>query len=185
MKKIALTLIAASATLLSTGAFAQGYVSAAVGQSKVDLGCSGAETCDSTGTAFKLVGGYPLGNGWAGELGYINFGKAKAADAGDSLELKANAITLGAAYQFQFSPAFGANFRLGVGAIKTKASATLAGIGSGSESETKAKPYFGLGLNYALSKTTKLELGADFTKAEIEGEKEDVRAVTFGVRFDF
>jgi hypothetical protein len=31
----------------------------------------------------------------------------------------------------------------------------------------------------------KLELGADFSRAESNGEKADVRAITLGVRADF
>lgn len=186
MKNFKTALAFAAAALVSTGAMAQSsYISGAIGASDADIDCAGAATCDKRGTAAKLVTGLEMGNGWAGELGYINFGKAKVADAGASATFKAQALQLGGAYQAQFSPDWGLNVRLGVAYVKTKVSATLSGVGSGSDSENNTAPYVGLGLNYALSKLSKLELGVDFTKAEYGGEKADVRAVTVGLRQSF
>jgi OmpA-OmpF porin, OOP family len=185
MKKIASALAIAGACLFSTGAMAQAYVSGAIGASEVDLDCEGAATCDTKDTAFKLVGGYDFGNGFAAELGYADFGKAKAADGGISAELKASGITLGVAYQAQFNQDWGMNLRAGIINVKAEISGTVAGVGSASDDDTTTQPYFGIAVNYALAKNVKLELGADFTKAEYAGEKADVRAVSIGVRYAF
>lgn len=185
MKKIALALALAGASLFSTGAMAQAYVSAAVGASEIDVDCEGASTCDTKDTAFKLVGGYDFGNGFAAELGYADFGKAKAADGGLSAQFKASGITLGVAYQAQFNQDWGLNLRAGIVNMKAEISASAAGVGSGSDDDTTTQPYFGIAVNYALAKNVKLELGADFTKAEYAGEKADVRAVSVGVRYAF
>ena len=75
--------------------------------------------------------------------------------------------------------------RAGLGYVKTSISGTVAGVGSGSDSEWNLAPYVGVGVNYALNKTTKLELGADVSKGEFDGEKANLRAVTLGVRFAF
>lgn len=184
MKRISLV-IAAAASMLSFNALAQGYVSAAVGPSDADIDCTGAATCDKTSTAVKLVGGYRFGSNFSGELGYMDLGKATASGSGISVEMKASALMLGVAYQAQLSPTWGANFRLGVASVKTRISGTVSGLGSASDSETNTVPYVGVGVNYAVSKNVKLEFGADFTRAEYDGEKSDVRAVTFGVRYDF
>lgn len=72
--------------------------------------------------------------------------------------------------------------RAGLGYMKTSISGTVSGVGSASMSEWNVAPYVGVGVNYALTKTTKLELGGDFTKGEFEGEKANLRAVTLGVR---
>ena len=184
MKKIAIA-FAAAASLVSTGAMAQAYVSGGVGMSRADIDCEGVATCDKNDVAVKLTGGYSLGNGFAAELGYINFGKAKLADSGVSADVKANAFTLGGAYRAELSPAFGLSARLGLARVKTKVSASVPGFGSGSLSETKTKPYVGVGVDYALAPQLKLEVGADFTRGEIQGEKADLSAVTVGLRFDF
>ena len=185
MKKLTVALIATAASLLSTASMAQSYVGAAVGAGHADIDCSGAAVCDKTTTAFKIVGGYGFGNGLAAELGYINFGKAHAADTGISADAKADGILLGLAYNAQLGTAWGASARAGVARLKTTLSGTVAGLGSGSDSETSTTPYVGFGVNYALSKNAKIELGADFSRAKYADEKIDVRAVTVGVRFDF
>ena len=183
MKKhlFALALFAAS---FAPAAMAQNYVYGAVGASEVDIDCEGAATCDTKGTAFKLGYGHDFG-GWALELGYADFGKAKAADSGISATAKAAGVTLAAAWQAQLSADWGVALRAGLGYLKTSISGTVAGVGSASDSEWNVAPYVGVGVNYALSKTTKLELGADFTKGEFDGEKANLRAVTVGLRFAF
>jgi opacity protein-like surface antigen len=184
MKKFAITVAAAAASLLSTGAMAQVYVSGAAGMGHVSMDCSGIASCDNSDLAVKFTGGYTFGSGFSAELGYIAFGKASASDAGVSGDLKADAFTLGVAYQLPLNDSWGVNFRLGAASVKAKASATD-GVTSASDSETNTAPYYGLGLNFALTKNTKFDLGADFSRAELGGEKANVRAVTFGLRHDF
>ena len=182
MKKFVTRIAVLSAGwLMCSGALAQGYVGVASGTSKMDLDCAGAAVCDESGSAAKLVGGYEFSPGWAGELGFVDFGKTKAADSGVSVSIKAQAVTFGVAYQAQFNPQWGLNLRLGAAQVRAKGS--VAGLGS--VTDTTTKPYVGVGLNYALSPKVRIELGADFTKGEIEGAKADVHAVTLGAKFSF
>lgn len=185
MKNISIAIAFAAASLASSGALAQSYVTGAVGQGRHDLGCAGAAVCDETGTAFKLVGGHEFGNNWAVELGYIHFGKSKAADSGVSLDTKVAGLMAAAAYQAQFTPEFGMAARLGLAYVKTSLSATVSGVGSASDSDNNVAPFLGLGVNYALNKQMKVELGADWSKAEFDGDKMTVRAVTVGLRYAF
>ena len=184
MNKLLLALALATASLASTNALAQGYVFGAVGSSDTDIDCDGAATCDTTGTAIKLGLGWDMG-GWAIETAYAHFGKAKAADSGISGEFKAQGLLLGVAYQAQFSNDWGLHLRGGLGYIKTSVRASVAGLGSGSDSDNNVAPYLGLGLNYSLSKASRVELGVDFTKGEYDGEKANIRALTLGVRHAF
>jgi hypothetical protein len=184
MKKYAIALAVAAASLASTGAMAQSYVYGAVGASDVDLDCAGVATCDNKGTAFKLGFGQDFG-GWGFELGYADFGKAKAADSGITAEAKAQGVTMAVAWLPQLSENWGLAARLGIGYVKTSLSGSISGLGSASGSEWNVAPYLGLGINYALTKWTKLELGVDFTKGEFDGEKADVRAVSLGFRYAF
>jgi OOP family OmpA-OmpF porin len=184
MKKIFLALALVATSLATTNALAQGYVFGAVGSSDTDIDCEGAATCDTKGTAIKLGLGWDMG-GWALEAAYAHFGKAKAADSGLSVDFKAQGLLFGAAYQAQLNNDWGLHLRGGLGYIKTSISASAVGLGSASDSDNNVAPYLGLGVNYAVSKATRLELGVDFTKGEYDGEKANIRALTLGVRHAF
>lgn len=185
MKNLRIAFVAAAAALLSTGAMAQAYVSADVGAGHINLDCEGVASCDNSGTAAKITGGYTFGQGFSAELGYVNFGKAKASDSGVSGSIKVDGFTVGAAYRLPAGEAFGVNFRAGIARLKTKVSGSIDGLGSASESETHTKPYFGIGIDYAITKNFKVQAGADFSKAEFYDEKASVRALTVGARYDF
>lgn len=184
MKKIQLA-VAAAALTLSFGAMAQSaYVSGGLGLGYVDA-CDNTPNCDDSSTAFKLVGGYDFGSGLAAEIGYIDFGKAHLSDFGISADLKVSGPTFGIALNAPLSSAAALNMRLGIANLKTKISATVSGFGSASDSETNTVPYFGVGLNFGVTSNVRLELGADFSRGEIAGEKADVRALTVGMRVKF
>jgi len=176
---------ASLAALISTGAMAQGYVSVDGGVSRLNADCTGTIKCDRSGNAFKITAGYVVSPALAVELGYIDFGKAKFSDATVSATAKANGLTVGAAYELALAPEWNFTLRGGVARMKTKISGTVAGEGSGSASENNTAPYFGLGLNYAVSTSFKVQTGMDFSRAEFDGEKGNVRALTVGARFDF
>jgi opacity protein-like surface antigen len=181
-------LIAASllaTAFISTSAMAQAYVSADIGAGHTSASCAGADSCSNNGTSFKITGGYKLGSGFAGELGYIDFGKAKAATGGISGDITAKAWTIGLAYDYQVTSAFAGVARVGVASLDTKVSATEVNVGSGSESKTKAEAYYGLGANYAVAKNVKLEAGADWSHANFDGVSAVVRTISAGVRYDF
>jgi OOP family OmpA-OmpF porin len=185
MKKTLSVLALAAASMFSSAAMAQAYVGGAVGTGHVNLDCDGATSCDNDSTAFKVLGGYNFGNGLAAELGYISFGKATASDAGLSAEAKATGLMLGVAFHAPLANDFGLTGRLGMINMKTEITGTVAGVGSASDSETNIKPYFGFAVTYAVAKNLKLEAGADFSRAEYDGEDASVRTLTAGLRFDF
>lgn len=184
MKKWVGGLVTVSALLLSGGVMAQGYASFAAGQSQHVDTCSGVPSCDETGTAFKVVGGYNINEVLGLEIGYLDFGKAKASGFGITAELLVSAFTVGGAFKANFTPDFAGHLRLGVASVKTKGTATD-NVSRFSASETNAQPYYGFGLSYAFSKEWAVEAGADFSKAELQGGKNDVRAITVGLRASF
>lgn len=184
MKSSTLMSIAILASIASSGAMAQMYVSGAVGQGRADVDCTGVASCDKSGTAFKLAGGYGYGNGISAEVGYIDFGKIKSADSGSTLSATATGLSLGAAFELPVADSLSLGARLGIVSLKSKVTVTGTG-GSGSVSETNAVPYYGFFGAYSVSKTTRIELGADFSRAEVLGEKADVRALTVGLRVAF
>ena len=146
------------------------------------LGCGGSGlSCDESGTAFKALLGYKFTPNLALEGGYMNFGEAKVSDGVDTLKVKADAFVIGGAFHPDFSPSWNFVARLGLAQVKAKAS--LAGFGSTSDST--AQLYGGLGFGYRLNKQTSIDASWDFTKAEIDGSKEDVRALSLGLTFAF
>jgi len=181
MKKIALTLFAAATTTLSTGAMAQVYVSGDIGQGHISADwCTGIASCNNNATAFKLTGGYKLGQGFAAELGYIDFGKATASDVGGSAGLQASGFTLGVAYELPLATGWKAVARLGVASLETKLT-----VPGDSVSETNTEAYYGIGANYAIAKNVKLQGGIDWSHGELQGATTVIRAITLGARYEF
>src|SRR5262245_32793760 len=92
------TLLGGALLVASAAASAQGYAVLSAGASQLDLDCAGASTCDKSGTSFKLLGGYSFAPNMAAEFGYFDFGKARAADSGASLDVKTTAFGGGIAF---------------------------------------------------------------------------------------
>jgi len=173
MKRILIGAAVAAAALAAAPAFAdsQGYVTVGVGSSKVDIDCSGTASCDNSGTAAKVIGGWEFVKGFAGEASYNYLGEAKATFANDPLigtgdvSLKAHYIGLGVAWRPDFGNNFGGIARVGAAFVDVKTDVTSSTLGSGSTSHSSTHPYFGLGLTYAFDKNFGVEL--DWTRVDV------------------
>jgi OmpA-OmpF porin, OOP family len=178
----------AGALLLAAAGMAQaqdtGYLMLGGGRSDFNVDCTGTSSCDTSGSAFQVVGGYRLGGGWAFEGLYANFGKTTATAGGIGVDIKATALGAGAAYIADLGSGFGATLRLGLASVEMKGNARVGGAG-GSVSDSKAQLYAGLGLSYAFSKSISTELGYLSTRGEIVGEKGNISALTLSVNFAF
>jgi len=188
MKKAALTL---AALTLALGAQAQtnsnkpsvyGLLSA--GQGHLNADCTGLQACDRNATGGKAALGYSFGNGFALEGGYTNFGKYRASQGGVGLNARPEALSLSGAYTADLTPEWGLTGRVGVATVRTKLGADV-GLLSGSDAERKTQPIVGLAVNYALTPSTRVELGVDATRAQYQGEKSNVRMVSLGARMAF
>lgn len=172
-----------------TAAAAQPYGLVSVGAARLNLDCAGAPSCDKTGTGFKLMGGYKFAPNWAGELGYFDYGKAKASDNVDSLEIRSTAIGVGVAYHQDLATDWNAVARLGLSRVKTKLTLNVAGLGSGSDSDSNTQAYFGVGVGYKLSKTTSVDFAWDFSKAKFNkapvDESGNINVISIGLTFGF
>lgn len=191
MKKTALTLAALS---LAIGAQAQSSASApapahsygllSLGQGHLNVDCSGLQSCDRNATGGKAMYGYSFGNGFALEGGYTNFGKFRASQGALGLSAKPEALSIGGAYTAALTPDWGLVGRLGLAHVRTKLHADV-GTLTGSDSESKTQPIVGLAVNYALSPSTRIELGVDATRAQYQGERSNLRLVSLGARMAF
>jgi hypothetical protein len=87
MKKLVLALATLSA-LASGSTFAQQvYVGGAVGQSHVNLDCTGVPNCSSNDIGYKLFGGYKFTSNFAGEVTYFDWGKISGSSGRVSAEI--------------------------------------------------------------------------------------------------
>jgi OOP family OmpA-OmpF porin len=177
MKKIALSLVAAAAATLSTGAMAQFYIAGDVGQGHASGFCAGADvSCSDNGTAIKLTGGYKLGQGFSAEVGYLDFGDASSY----GYKISSSGFTVGAAYELPVAPHWNAVARLGLASLEAKVTSdNLSG------SETNTEFYYGLGANFAVSRNVKLQAAIDWSHGEFEGDTAVLRAITVGARYEF
>lgn len=191
MKKFALSL---SALCLALGAQAQSssslstqphsYGLLSIGQGHLNADCSGVQACDRNATGGKAMLGYAFGNGFSLEGGYTQFGKFRASDGVVGLSARPDAWSLGGAFTANLTPDMGLVARAGVARVRTKLHAEVGSL-TGSDSESHTQPIVGLGLNYALTPAARIELGVDATRAEVQGERANVRLVTVGARLAF
>lgn len=184
----ALSIAAATGLLISTGAFAQGYVGLGVGSTKISDSCEGTITCDTTDTGFKVFGGYKFTPNVAGELTYLNFGKAKATANTQvgivSAELKPTAVAIGVALVGDLAPNVPAAARLGVARVKVDVSGS-AGPFSVADNETSTQPHLGLAVGYAFSKSLSLDAAYDYSRAKYGDSTDDVHLLSIGLTFSF
>ena len=183
-------LLAAAALALSGAASAQTYATVSFGSSNIKLDCAGAEVCDKSDAAFKLLGGYKFTPNVAAEVGYMSFGKAKIRDAGESLDVGVTGVGVGVAFHQDLSANWNFVGRLGLAQMKTKLDASIAGLGSGSDSDSNAQLYGGLGVGYKINKQVSIDGAWDFTKGKYNKDGLDlgsgnVNAFSIGLTFAF
>ena len=188
MKKSLQTVAAVAALLWSSGAYAQIYIGAGVGQASLNENCASTTSCSTTKVDAKFFGGYRFTPNWAAELNYIGFGKATAtANSGGSsasVDIKSTALGVGVAYFGAFSPQWIGVARLGIARVKSDVTGSLGGL-SASDSASSGKAYYGLGIGYVLSRNFVIDAAFDGSKVEYGGQSANVRLLSAGVTYSF
>jgi OmpA-OmpF porin, OOP family len=160
---------------------AEPYVVGSLGSAKQSLDCDGVSNCDTSSTGFKLLGGYKFTPNFAIEGGYLDFGKANASLEGVSITTKTAGFGVGAAFHQDLNPDWTVSARLGLASLKTKSE--VADVSSAKDTHTQL--YGGLAVGYRISPKVALEASYDFSKAEREGDKFNVRMLGVGVNVAF
>lgn len=150
MKKYFLASLRLAIDVVSTGAMAQAYLRAGLGASHEGIGCAASLRYNMNGTSYRDIVGYKFDGGFAGELGYIDFGDAIGFDShipDVDAKLNAKAWTLGMAYELPIAVDFSGGARIGIASMKTRASALVhfPGIDTVSVTESKTEAYYGVG----------------------------------------
>ncbi len=168
---LALTAFASGAAFSQTSPAAGLYVGGNVGLSHANHGCGAIDLtgasigCDKNDTAVKVYGGYQLpGTPFAAELTYFDLGHFNASSAAGNAKAKDSYWGLGAAYRPDFGNGWGGVARLGAAYGMGKEDFSLADGTSGSYTKHDWHPYYGLGLNYTLTRNVKLEADWDNTR---------------------
>lgn len=186
-------MLAAATALVAGSAQAQLYVQGSVGSAKWSLSCDAGVSCDKSGTYVRLLGGYAFGNGLAIEMGFTDYGKSQAkattaqARKGQAYleaDFKAEGPILGVAYHLPVGAGWAMAFRGGVVGMKT-AREDRSDLGSEVLEDRSMQTYVGMGVNYAVAKYARLELGLDLTRARLRDEKGNLRNLSMGLRAQF
>jgi OmpA-OmpF porin, OOP family len=184
-KKTAIAALLAASGLVSTAAFAQGYVGVSGGLSRWDVDCSGASSCDKSDTAFKIFGGYNLNPTFAIEGAYVDLGKATASGGGISADAKGTGFEIAGVIKAPFTREFTGFAKLGVARMEGKVSGSGFGF-SASDTETSTQFVGGLGLSYALSKEMALRGEWENRRFDLPGnDKATVNTFTVGLQLNF
>lgn len=177
------------ALILSATAHAETYIGGVIGASQIDANCNLTTECDTNDTGVKLYGGYVLPNSplpqLALEVGYINFGQAKASTT--SLVVRTvdvSALTFGAAMRLKFTPALNGVGRLGTAYVNAEDNG-VGLFGVGAKSKSGFELYAGLGLEYAINKQFKLVGTADFSSYDTGNQSGSVRLIGIGAQYGF
>jgi OmpA-OmpF porin, OOP family len=129
------------------------YVGGALGQSKVDLDCTGAATCDDKDTSWKIFGGYQFNRNFALEFGYVDLGEAALSGptppfGTTSAKLESTAFELVGVGMLPIVNRFSIYGKLGLYRADTDAQATATALGSAKESDSNTDLTFGVGVRY-------------------------------------
>lgn len=139
-------------TLTST-AMAEGFYGALdIGQSSNKDACAGVgagATCNESGTAFRLGGGYQFTPNWGIEANYGILASSKASAGSFSGEIKPRSIQIAATGTFPIANAFSVIGKIGIASNVTEFSATTLAT----QNTTTTKLAYGIGAQYDISKT--------------------------------
>jgi len=148
------------------------YATVLVGMDKASFDCAGLTPCDNKDKFLKLSLGAEVGSGFAAEVGFSNYGRAKAGTSTTT----ANAGTAMAAYRYDVIDSLSATGRLGLAYVRTTQR-----NGSTEEYKGSIQPVAGFSLQYAFTPQFEAVIGAEFTRAkDANDNKASIKAFGIG-----
>lgn len=181
--------VAIAAATLAGLASAQGYAGVGIGQSRAKLDCTGADTCDKTGAAFRLYGGYQFTPNLALEAAFFDQGKARVTGTDPELgsiggDFKGQGVGL---WGVLAAPMEAASFyaKLGVVSSRIKLDASSSVLGTASAAERHTRGAWGLGASYEFAPKWVARLDYERFRARFMDEKVSVDLLTLGAHYRF
>jgi OmpA-OmpF porin, OOP family len=184
-----------AAMLVAPSAFAQGYVGGGLGPSRINIDCSGLDSCDKSSTGGKVYGGFLFAPQFGAELVYFDWGKAKASGVFDvsgevapvvgAAEVKGDGVGVGAAWFVPFATGWDGVARLGV--LRNKGKTTVSAVGlSARETFTSTEAYAGFGVGYRATPNLTVTGEMDFSRLKYtDSDKASTWLLTVGLRYKF
>lgn len=133
------------------------YATVLVGMDKASFDCAGLTPCDNKDKFIKATAGADIGMGFAAEVGFSNYGRAKIG----ATTTTANAGTAMAAYRYGIIDDLSATARLGLAYVRTTQR-----NGSTEEFKGSIQPVAGFSVQYAITPQIEAVVGAEFTRAK-------------------
>ncbi len=171
-KNILLIALALSTTFVSAFASAQSanesYFGAALGRTKWNFDCSGAEHCSTASASFKIFGGYSFSENLAIEGSYIYVNETDASDSDLKVAQNARGVDIAAVFKTPAKNNFLGFAKVGAAFMKGEAVAA-SGNFSASATQYSTQPLLGFGVLYQLDKKMSLRAEIDSRRVKVTG----------------
>ncbi len=193
-KNLLVSLLAFAGLLVGVSASAQTstsqmYVGGTVGQAKWNDRCIDAIKCDTTSTAYKLVGGYNVDKNFALEASYFSLGKVaatvKSGNATGYTDAKATGFELAGVVKHNFTDEFGGFAKFGLARVSATANRNVPGVLSATQDTTSTQPVFGFGLTYNVTKELALLTEFESRRVKLGTDKDRVNNFSVGMQYSF
>lgn len=165
------------------------YAGGALGVSSWKVDSEPGVSLDKTDTGLKLVLGAQLSPNFAIEGGYASLGKAKLSGEVGEMRVdgsfKGTGVFVDLVGMMPLATDWTLFGKLGVFNGKAKASGTASSGESGSDSDSGTDVKFGIGIDYALSKTVSIRGEWERYRFKVWDDKGDVDLLSVGVNFRF
>lgn len=178
MNKSMLSVLIASALAFSSSAFAADkgfYLGGGLGQSRTT---SSATNVATTGTSFKLLGGYSFNQNFAVEAEYVDLGSFAAVTGTD---IKGNAFGVSAVGTIPLGEVFSLYGKVGATSVSTTATAQPGWMLLVPATQTKSGISLGLGGEFNVSPNAAIRLSFDSYQFDALASALTGRVATYGV----
>lgn len=172
--------LALSAIAVGSAQAADVYVGVSGGATDWKVADEPGASIDKTSTGYKVMLGAQLHPNFALDVGYVDLGKAKFTGAYTG-DIDGTGWFIDAVGLWPLSPEWSLLGK--VGAFNGKAKGTVVGLGSASDSGTDVK--FGLGVQYAFSKSLAFRGEWERYRFNVFNDKGDVDLLSLGLKFSF
>lgn len=178
--KRVIAVLALSAIAAASAQAADVYIGASGGATDWKVADEPGASIDKTDTGYKVLLGAQFHPNFALEVGYVDLGKAKFSGAYTG-DINGTGWFIDAVGLWPMSSQWSLLGK--VGAFNGKAKGTVVGLGSASDSGTDAK--FGLGVQYAFSKSLAFRGEWERYRFDVFNDKGDVDLLSLGLKFSF
>jgi len=156
-----------------------GHAGASAGQSKLQLGCPPAGSCDDKDTALRIFAGGRFNNAFGLEIGLLDYGTF---DRGGG-ETKGRGLDIPLIFGFPIGTNSSLFAKAGVNYSQMEVSDNSAGVSTGKESGWG--PRYGVGAQLGLTPQWAIRGDWDRYHVRFPGTKDDVDTLTIGAQYSF